>query len=154
MLSGPKGTAAVQRLSELVDPAEVVDLVREVRAVVDPARALRVERVGAEWAAVARAIGGPDERVPEDLGLTAGVGDRCPLNLEERLSEQAVRVVDRAANQNVGPVADTLNDSALGNTNLHVRSRAEWGALETGSSSGSSWPEQPAAYWTSNTSSM
>src|SRR5436309_1802265 len=33
----------------------------------------------------------------------------------------------------------------VGSTNLQVKFLAECGALETGSSSGSSWPEQPAA---------
>jgi hypothetical protein len=57
-------------------------------------------------------------------------------------------------NQKVGPVADTGNvGPSLGSTNLQVRFFAECCTFETGSSSGSSWPEQPATYPGSNTSS-
>src|SRR5437868_12066163 len=75
-----KGPAAVQRLRELVNALEIVDLGGEVRPVVDSARTLREERVSAERSAVARAVGRAYERVSKHLGLAAGVGDGCPLS--------------------------------------------------------------------------
>src|SRR5262249_17040168 len=81
-----EGPAAVQGLVELVDALHVVVVVperlrilREHRAVVEPARSVRVVRVEAERIPVGRARRRPDERVAEDLGLAAGVRDGGPL---------------------------------------------------------------------------
>jgi hypothetical protein len=57
-------------------------------------------------------------------------------------------------NQNVGPVASTLKLPFDGRTTFHVRSRADPGRFDSGSSSGSSCPEHPDEYRTSKTFSM
>src|SRR5438552_17336594 len=72
------------------------------------------------------------------------------VQLDKRQSEQAFWIGHDAPNQNVGPAAETRNAPPVGNTAVQVKSRADPGAVETGSSSGSSCPVQPASYLTSN----
>ena len=65
------------------------------------------------------------------------------LQLHEGLAEQAVRVVDRAAEPERRPGRVDREAAVARQHERPGQSCAEPGALETGSSSGSSWPEQP-----------
>ena len=77
--------------------------------------------------------------VPEDAV-------RIELHLEEPLAKKSFGFgsVTVPPNQNVGPTAETGTAPSVGSTKRQVTFDAEPGAAETGSSSGSSWPEQPA----------
>src|SRR5207248_3286729 len=82
---GRSGEDAVFRtlrlLRELVRPTQVVDRVRVADPVVESRPVPREPRVDAKRTAVTRAVRRADERVPEHLGLAAGVGHRRPVLL-------------------------------------------------------------------------
>src|SRR5215469_11399490 len=78
--------------------------------------------------------------------LGRAVGDQgigIKLELDEGLPKRLLGSVTVPPNQNVGPVAETGNEPSVGRTTVQVRLRAEPGALDTGSSSGSSCPLHP-----------